>query len=243
MGKRKAATKTLLTPDEERRLQPALLDVPAVDFVAKLEATGDYTGERLAVQRPEAYERVIMLLSQGHGSQYIQDQTGISKNTVKAVRKREGETIDLLKARIAERNFDLADLSFEAASLVLSEIMSSPARRSAMTVKDVQGLAITGGIAVQNGQLLTGKPTAHVGVELFSAPTPDFEAQIAAHIAGLKSAATHLVGEKTEQKGPGDLERNGHDDGGLALAALPAPPAVSDGQSPEPVTQPAQSQA
>lgn len=180
--------------------QPLLLNVPAADAVAKLEATGEYTGERLKAQRPEVYQTVLLLLGQGHGAQYIQDKTGVSKNTVKAVRRAEGETIDLVKNRIAERNFDLAELSFEAASLVMSEILASPARRSVLTVKDVQALAITGGIAVTNGQLLTGKPTANVSVEIFSTPSEDLNAQLAAHIAGLKDARTHLQPEKNAAK-------------------------------------------
>jgi len=33
--------------------QPLLLDVPAAAFVATLEANGNYTAERLRVQRPD----------------------------------------------------------------------------------------------------------------------------------------------------------------------------------------------
>lgn len=216
MSKAKPKVKPVLTPNEERALQPVLLDVPAAQFVANLEAKGEYTGERLRVQRPEVYERVMLLLSQGHGSQYIQDITGVSKNTVKAVRRTEGDTIDLVRARIAERNFDFADLATEAATLVLSEIMESRARRGALSVKDVQALQVAAGIATQNGQLLTGKPTVNIGVEVFSQPSPDLEAQIEAHIAGLKSAGTHSEGEKMAQK-EGALLGDGTGDGPDAM--------------------------
>lgn len=223
--------------------QPLLLDVPASDVVKKLEATGEYTGERLKSQRPEVYQQVLLLLGQGHGSQYIQDKTGVSKNTVKAVRRAQGETIDLVKQRVADQNFDLADLSFEAAKLVLSEIMTSSARRSALTVKDVQSLAVTGGIAVQNGQLLTGKPTANVSVEVFAAPSEDLNAQIAAHIAGLKDAQTHLQGEKSAARNGAAAETS------AALAGeRPGAPLVieitaeRDGQSPVATPQPTEGQ-
>lgn len=186
--------------------QPLLLNVPAADVVTKLEAAGEYTGERLKTQRPEVYQQVLLLLGQGHGAQFIQDKTGVSKNTVKAVRRAEGQTIDLLKTRIAENNFEFAEQADEAASLILSEIMTSSARRSVLTVKDVQALKVAAGIAVTNGQLLTGKPTANVSVELFAAPTEDLNAQLAAHIASLKDAATHIAPEKNPAKGGADLD-------------------------------------
>lgn len=182
-------------------VQPMLLDVPAAAFVATLDANGNYTAERLRQQRPDHYRLVVDLLSRGHGSQFIEDyfhqmDLRMSKNTVKAVRKAEGETIDLLKAKIAEKNFEFAEQADEAAALILDEIMSSQARRSVLTVKDVQALKAASASAITSGQLLTGKPTANVSVEVFSQPTEDLNAQIAAHIAGLKSAVTHLPAEK-----------------------------------------------
>lgn len=181
--------------------QPLLLDVPPAEFVATLEANGNYTAERLRVQRPDHYRLVIELLSRGHGAQFIEDyfhklELRMSKNTVKAVRKAEGETIDLLKNKIAEKNFEFAEQADEAAAIILDEIMSSQARRSVLTVKDVQALKTAASAAITTGQLLTGKPTANVSVEVFSQPTEDLNAQIAAHIAGLKSAATHSGAEK-----------------------------------------------
>jgi hypothetical protein len=219
--------------------QPALLDVPAAEFVAKLEADGEYTGERLREQRPEVYRRVIALLSQGHGTQFIQDMTGVSRNTVKAVRRVEGDTIDLLKERVAEGNFEFAAQADEAASTILSEIMADKARRRAMTMKDVQSLKVASSIAVQNGQLLTGKPTANVRIEEFSQPSPDLEAQIAAHLADLKSAnPTHLGGEKTSQKEGGGTGSAGNTSSVVScaspttLADAPAT-AMADGESVE----------
>ena len=220
-----------------------LLNVPAAQFVAKLEAAGNYTGERLKAQKPEVYDRVLMLLSQGHGSQYIQDQTGVSKNTVKAVRKAEGETIDLVKTRLAEQSFDFAEQAHEAAATILTEIMSSQARRSVLTVKDVQALQTAASAAVTNGQLLTGKPTANVSVAVFSQPSEDLNAQITAHIAGLKSAATHSAAEKNG----GPVSETAATTPRLALpveieAARSPISARDDKQSPVPATQPTENQ-
>lgn len=227
------------TPPEPTSLQPLLLDVPANDALTKLEATGDYTGERLKAQRPEVYQTVLMLLGQGHGAQFIQDKTGVSKNTVKAVRKAEGQTIDLLKQRIAENNFEFAEQADEAASLILSEIMTSRARRSVLTVKDVQALKVAAGIAVTNGQLLTGKPTANVSVDLFAAPSADLNAQLAAHIASLKDASTHLPPEKNAATNGAALDSTAARPGAPLLIEIEAD---RDGQSPVAPTQTTESQ-
>lgn len=232
--------KPQLTPNEERALQPSLLDVPSAEFVAKLEADGNYTGERLREQRPDTYQRVLSLLSQGHGSQYIQDQTGVSKNTVKAVRKCEGETIDLLKARIAERNFEFAEQADDAAASILGDIMSSRARRAALTVRDVQSLKVAAGIAVQNGQLLTGKPTANVSVEVFSNPSEDLNKQLAElYVNQLQSAATHSGAEKNATKGGAVLEiETATASPSLAIATASPISAQDDKQSPDDHSQP-----
>lgn len=193
----------LLAPPSQ---QPDLLTLPAArDFCERLEAEGEYTGERLAAQRPELYAKILVLLAQGHGSQYIADrvrQSGerCSKNTVRAVRAREGETIDILKDRIAAGNFQFAADADEAAKLIVTEIMSDPKRRRELTMRDVQSLKVSSGIAVQNGQLLSGKPTVNIGLDVFVHPSTDLNAELAAHIAGLKSAGTHLAGEKAAQK-------------------------------------------
>jgi hypothetical protein len=229
-----------LTPDEERRLQPSLLDVPAVSFVANLEAKGEYTGDRLRAQRPEMYQRVVGLLAAGHGTQSIQDATGVSKNTVKAVRKAEGDTIDQLKARLAEGNFEFAAQADEAADIILSEIMSSKARRSALTVKDVQALKAAANLAVTNGQLLTGKPTSNVSVEVWGKPSEDLNRQLAELYVSQLQSATHSSGEKPAARNGGALAdcAPGDDRAAHALTDVQAivqtlePVAETDVQSP-----------
>lgn len=217
---------SLLAPGDE---QPELLP-GARAFVARLEAEGDYTGERLCSQRPAIYKQVVLMLSQGHGSQYIADTlraTGMkmSKNTVKAVRQREGDTIDLLRERLAGEAFEFAAQADEAATIILSEIMSSQARRSVMTVKDVLGLKQASSMAITSGQLLTGRPTAHIAIDDFTRPTPDLNEQLAAHIAGLKDAATHSPPEKNG----GQIAETAGEHGEPTGAPLLRP--LADGQS------------
>lgn len=241
-------------------VQPVLIDVPAAAFVATLDANGNYTAERLRSQRPDHYKLVIELLSRGHGAQFIEDyfhklELRMSKNTVKAVRKAEGETIDLLKARIAERNFEFAEQADEAATIILDEIMSSQARRSVLTVKDVQALKAASAGAITSGQLLTGKPTANVNVSDFSTPSEDLNKQLAdLYVSQLKSAATHSGAEKNAATVSETAADRAADRAHLALpveieatADAPMPGATSlsaqdDEQSAVPATQPTEDQ-
>lgn len=174
--------------------QPNLLDVPAV-FQARLEADGIHTAERLKAQRPDHYQIVIDLLSRGHGAQFIEDYfhgqgLKMSKNTVKGVRRAEGETIDLLKTRLADAAFDIADQAQEAVGIIIAETMSNKLRREKLTIKDAQALQFIASTATTNGQLLTGKPTANVNVEVWAKPPHNFNAEIA------EAFRTHLVAEK-----------------------------------------------
>jgi len=238
MSRKKAA---LPAPAPEQPMQPVLIDVPAVSFVATLEADGQYTAERLKAQRPDDYDIIVTLLGRGHGAQFIEDwfhkrEKRMSKNTVKAVRRLEGETIDLLKNRLAERNFEFAEQADEAAALILSEIMSSAARRSVQTVKDVQALKVAAGIAVQNGQLLTGKPTANVTVEVFSTPSEDLNRQLAElYVNQLHSAAapTHSGAEKNGAINGAVLEIESAVAGPATDAALAATTAALAATSPD----------
>jgi len=182
----------------------ALPDEDAV-LVQTLEADGDYTAERLFAQRPKVYRLVVQLLARCWGTQKISDTvraTGdrLSKNTVKAVRAREGGTIEAVKAQLSARSFDLADQSFEAASIIVDEVMSDPLRRKKLTVKDASALAVIGGIAVQNGQLLTGQPTIRVEVTEVPKPAHDDFNEYLKSLPSANPPTTHLVAETAGQK-------------------------------------------
>ena len=145
------------------------------------------------------------MLSNGWGSQRIQDEfhrldKKLSKNTAKAVRAIEGETIDRLRERLAGEAFVAADDYRAAAILVLDEIMTDPLRRKKLTVRDVQSLEVASGIATQNGQLLAGLPTGRLEFEDLRQPDhEDFNRQLA-RLPSIDLPATHLVGEKSAQK-------------------------------------------
>ena len=211
----KKAARSFLTDTGQNQLWPADTDGLGVPhFVQALEVEGDYTAERLFEQRPVIYKLIVQLLALGWGTQKIADtvkKTGerLSKNTVKGVRNREAGTLDQVKSQLSARSFDLAEQSFEAAQLIVDEIMADPRRRSELTVKDAQSLAVVAGIAVQNGQLLTGQATARV--EVHEIQKPDHDA-FNEYLKNLPSAnPTHLAGETPGQKGA---------DGGEKAAAV-----------------------
>jgi hypothetical protein len=171
-------------------------------FFERLErTTGDYTAERLRSKRPDDYKVIMALLARGYGSQKIQDEfhrlgKKLSKNTVKAVRAVEGESLDLLRTRLAGEAFVAADDYRAAAILLLDEIMADPKRRKKLTVRDVQSLEVASGIATQNAQLLAGLPTARLELSDLREPDhDDFNRQLA-RLPAIDPVSTHL-GEKT----------------------------------------------
>ena len=201
-------------------IAPPAEPLPTV-FLEHLEGTtGEYTAERFRSQKPEEYRRVIFFLSQGHGVQWVEDwfrnaertrahdageqpKATISKNTVKAIRRAEGESIDLLKERLAKEAFSAADDYREAAGLILAEIMADKYRRRELTIGDVQRLEIASGIATQNGQLLSGQPTARVELtELRPPEHEDFNRALAAlpRAQVIEVTPTHSAGETPGQK-------------------------------------------
>lgn len=195
---------------KQGELLPKSPDEPAAIFLESLEfKTGEYTAERFRKNRPEDCQLVVYLLAKGHGPQFIEDwfrkeHKKLSKNTVKAVRRELGETIDLLRERLAAEAFSAADDYREAALIILQEIMDSPGRRAELTIRDVQSLEVASGIAVQNGQLLSGQPTARVAVQDLRPPGhDDFNRMLASLPAAnvVEINPTHSLAETAGQKG------------------------------------------
>lgn len=190
--------------------QPSLLPPEQLAervFFEKLErTTGDYTAERLRTKRPEDYQLVVTMLARGFGSQKIEDTfhaagMKLSKNTVKAVRMVEGETIDLLRERLAKDCLESADIYLEAGRLIVEEIMSNKFRREKLTARDAQSLLVSAGIAVQNGQLLAGLPTSRVSIEEIRRPDHDDFSRMLAALPSANVPPTHSLGETGGEKG------------------------------------------
>lgn len=183
-------------------------EIGAAVFFDKLESTtGDYTAERLRQKRPEDYKVIVAMLARGYGVQKIEDEfhklnKQLSKNTVRAVRKAEGQTIDLLREQLAGDLYAAADQFQEAAVIIVSEIMANKFRREKLTVRDAQSLMVNAGIATTNAQLLAGQPTARVDLRELQAPShDDFNALLKKLPAlNVESVTTHLTAETPAQK-------------------------------------------
>src|SRR4051794_21807754 len=68
----------------------------------ELERNGEFTGERLFKQQPELYQAIVSLSAEGVGQIKIGQILKVSPNTVRAVQKREGVSIDIVKKDLAE---------------------------------------------------------------------------------------------------------------------------------------------
>jgi hypothetical protein len=107
-----------------------------------------FTGERLKANRPDVYQGIVSMLGQGVGVREISRRLRVHHRTVQAVSMREGQTIDTMRRELGARALGIAGLAMEA----LEE------RIVAGSVKPGE-LAMTVGILVDKGQVLTGGVT------------------------------------------------------------------------------------
>jgi len=174
--------------------QQELIDLPANDPVlTQLSTLGDFTGARLYEQDPTTYKRIVVLLAHKWGVLRIAQELGVSKNTVRAVRRREGESIDLVSQHLGEQVRSVGEDLLEHGSALLTEIMESPIRRRDATISDVAKLTDAALKAIEKHQLLTGQPTARIQISDLQAPEHD---DFNAYLASLKSAGDGLSGGK-----------------------------------------------
>jgi hypothetical protein len=78
-----------------------------------LSSPGNYTGERLARERPHVYRGVMRLLSEGKSARKICRACHVTRETVRAVERREAESISALKQRLAASAARVAQASIE----------------------------------------------------------------------------------------------------------------------------------
>lgn len=173
----------------------------------KLEGAGEFTGERLLARRPEAYQAIVRMSAEGLSISAQARALGVSRNTVCAVKEREGFSIEQEKKDLLRDVRRAARLSVERAIELVPGIQSA---------KDA---AIVAAVMIDKMQLLSGEATARVErVEVSQdklsemlASLPLLEAEVV--------AVTGPHGSGSGQKGP-------------AAAALPgAESLVSDTES------------
>jgi len=185
--------------------QPLLFSDLKDEAMEKLEATGEFTGERLAERRPNVYRLIVELIAEGTLSEnQIAKACRVSRNTVAAVRNREGIPIEQVKERI-KRNVREALLATSERVLELAPTMSA---------KDA---IIATGVLAEKDALLNGEATHIIGRPGDKAKHADFNAMLEA----LPVADATVV----EMGSPGGI-------GGQKAAALPgSPDGITDWES------------
>jgi hypothetical protein len=197
----------------------------------KLEGVGEFTGERLLARRPDAYQAIIRMSAEGLSISAQARALGVSRNTVCAVRDREGFSIEQDKKDLLRDVRRAARLSVERAIELVPGIQSA---------KDA---AIVAAVMVDKMQLLSGEATARVErVEVSQdklsemlASLPVLEAEVVPvtgpHGSGSGQKGLPGVGAESgsgcQPEPVSDTESEGFDYvGGLQVATLDATSAV-----------------
>ncbi len=116
----------------------------------KLEATGEFSGERLIARRPEVYRAICRMSAEGLSMSAMARALGVSRNTVAAVQEREGICIEQHKKELLRNVRTAARLSVER----VVELVPS--------INNAKDAAIVAAVMVDKLQLLSGEATARV---------------------------------------------------------------------------------
>ena len=168
------------------------------EFLAAREKRGEFTGDRLAVRRPDAYRTCVNLLAMGATYLSIAKTVKISVNSVAAVAKREAAGIESKKKDLAER-FGLC------AGLAVERMIERLEDDEAAAAIPFNQLSVGAGIAADKEQLLGGGATQRIE---WVAPAPAADDYTAALQAMRAEAVDATIGtdgpaETKKQKADG----------------------------------------
>jgi hypothetical protein len=159
----------------------------------RLEATGEFSGERLLTRRPEVYRAICRMSAEGLSMSAMARALGVSRNTVAAVQEREGISIEQHKKELLRNVRTAARLSVER----VVELVP--------TINNAKDAAIVAAVMVDKLQLLSGEATARVErVEV----SQDKLAEMLASLPVLEAEVLPLTGPSDaapEQKGTAAL--------------------------------------
>ena len=116
----------------------------------KLEATGEFSGERLLARRPEVYRAICRMSAEGLSMSAMARALGVSRNTVAAVQDREQFPIEQQKKELLKNVRTAARLSVER----VVELVPS--------INNAKDAAIVAAVMVDKLQLLSGEATSRV---------------------------------------------------------------------------------
>ena len=128
---------------------PFLFSEAEIGF-ERLEAVGEFTGERLLARRPETYRALVRMLAEGLSGSSIARACQVSRNTVAAVREREGFSIEQQKKELLTTIRRGSQVAAERVVELIPHIQNA---------KDA---AITLAVLVDKAQLLAGEATSRV---------------------------------------------------------------------------------
>jgi hypothetical protein len=177
----------------------------------KLEGIGEFTGERLLARRPDAYQAIIRMSAEGLSISAQARALGVSRNTVCAVRDREGFSIEQDKKDLLRDVRRAARLSVERAIELVP------------TIQNAKDAAIVAAVMVDKMQLLSGEATARVErVEV----SQDKLSEMLASLPVLEAEVVPVTGPHGSGSGQKGLDESGGLDGSGSAAD-----AVSDTES------------
>ena len=119
-----------------------------------LSRRGNYTGERLARERPHVYRGVMRLLSEGTSARKICRACHVTRETVRAVERREAESISARKQELAASAARVAQASIEQ----LEDDVA------AGKIKGAQLVPVFG-VCVDKLQALSGDPALRIALD------------------------------------------------------------------------------
>jgi hypothetical protein len=159
----------------------------------RLEATGEFSGERLLARRPEVYRAICRMSAEGLSMSAMARALGVSRNTVAAVQDREQISIEQQKKELLRNVRTAARLSVER----VVELVPS--------INNAKDAAIVAAVMVDKLQLLSGEATARVErVEV----NQDKLSEMLASLPVLEAEVVPLTGpsaDAPEQKGTAAL--------------------------------------
>ena len=200
----------------ESKPEPAQLDLPGIpeSYLVAAEHKGEFTGDRLFDQKPEVYQAIVYCLAEGFGMIRIGKLLKVSPNTVMAVRDREGEAVDIEKARLSNLYRKGARLAGER---IVEDLLDDeqakkiPANQKAVIV----------GILTEKSELLSGGATSRVAHAPAEPSNEDFDAYLASlrSVDNLGAPGMKIEEKKKKQKGETGLDsghppspgKNGHE--------------------------------
>jgi hypothetical protein len=189
------------TPEGNTPLQAVEAAASAAPFLfseeeigaERLEATGEFSGERLLARRPEVYRAICRMSAEGLSMSAMARALGVSRNTVAAVQEREGISIEQHKKELLRNVRTAARLSVER----VVELVPS--------ITNAKDAAIVAAVMVDKLQLLSGEATARVErVEV----SQDKLSEMLASLPILEAEVLPLTGpsaDAPEQKGTAAL--------------------------------------